>query len=115
VPPQVLLDEHLSPSIAHALTASGFYVTCARDMGLIGMDDWDLIDWCAQRGFALCTVNEKDFEREHQRYTAQGRSHYGILIVGEWPMNELRAALESLLESTEQTALVNRLLSLPRP
>jgi predicted nuclease of predicted toxin-antitoxin system len=115
VPPQVLLDEQLSPRIAHGLTALGFVVTCVRDRGLIGMQDWDLIDWCAQHRHALCTKNEADFTREHRRYQAQGKTHHGILFVGEWSSDEVFAALKSFLDSSEQTSLVNTIVNLLRP
>ena len=57
VAPKLLLDEHLSPTIAHRLTALGFDVTSVRDRGLLGLDDWDLMEWCGKEGRAICTRN----------------------------------------------------------
>jgi predicted nuclease of predicted toxin-antitoxin system len=65
VAPKLLLDEHLSPTIAHRLTALGFDVTSVRDRGLLGLDDWDLMEWCVNEGRAICTCDDDDFETEH--------------------------------------------------
>jgi hypothetical protein len=43
VPVRLLTDEHISPEVAHQLTNAGFDVICARDRGLLGWDDWDLM------------------------------------------------------------------------
>jgi len=84
VAPKLLLDEHLSPTIAHPLTALGFDVSCVRDRGLLGLDDWDLMEWCGKEGRAICTRDDEDFEREHKKYLARGEIHFGIVIVSEW-------------------------------
>lgn len=93
----LLLDEHLSPSIAHELATLLYDVTCARDRGLLGMADWDLIDWCTDNGRVICTQNARHFERGHRRYQAQGKVHFGIVIVGEWTTPETFQALRTLL------------------
>jgi predicted nuclease of predicted toxin-antitoxin system len=115
VAPKLLLDEHLSPTIAHRLTALGFDVTSVRDRGLLGQDDWDLMEWCSNEGRAMCTRNDEDFEREHKKYLARGEIHFGIVTVGEWPVEQTFAALEAFLERTEDTDLLNQLVTLDEP
>jgi predicted nuclease of predicted toxin-antitoxin system len=115
VAPKLLLDEHLSPTVAHRLTALHFDVTCVRDRGLSGLKDWQLMEWCAGEGRAICTENERDFRKEHQRYLAEGRDHFGIIIVDEWPTERLCRVLAAFLERTGDIDLLNQLISLDEP
>lgn len=115
MPPKLLLDEHLSSGIAHRLTDLGFDVTSARDRGLLGAEDWDLMEWCGHEGRAICTRNVPDFRREHERYLARGEIHFGIVTVGEWTVEQTFRALRAFLESTEDTEMLNQLIALPEP
>jgi predicted nuclease of predicted toxin-antitoxin system len=115
VAPKLLLDEHLSPVIAHRLTALGFDVTSVRDRGLLGVDDWDLVGWCNNEGRAICTRDDEDFEREHKKYLARGEIHFGIITVGEWTTEQTFAALAALLENTEDADLLNQFVTLDEP
>jgi predicted nuclease of predicted toxin-antitoxin system len=115
VAPKLLLDEHLSPTIAHRLTALGFDVTSVRDRGLLGLDDWDLMEWCVHEGRAMCTCDDDDFETEHGKYLARGELHFGIITVGEWTVEQMFVALKAFLESTEDTELLNLFVTLDEP
>jgi predicted nuclease of predicted toxin-antitoxin system len=115
VAPRLLLDEHLSPTIAHRLTALGFDVTCTRDRGLLSDQDWDLMAWCANEGRAICTRNRVHFLREHEKCQARGEIHFGILIVGEWTREQTLQALLTFLQTTEDDAILGQLIALPEP
>jgi len=115
VAPKLLLDEHISPTIAHRLTELGFDVVCVRDRGLLGFEDWDLMEWCGNEGRAICTNNEDDFETEHQKYSSRGESHFGIIIVGEWSTDEIFAVLRAFLEKTEDVDPLDQIVELQLP
>jgi predicted nuclease of predicted toxin-antitoxin system len=115
VSPKLLLDEHLSPSVAHRLTALQFDVTCARDRGLASLKDSELMEWCVGEGRAICTENHRDFRKEHLRYLAEGRDHFGIIVVPEWPTERLYRTLRAFLERTEDIDLLNHLIALDEP
>jgi predicted nuclease of predicted toxin-antitoxin system len=115
VAPKLVLDEHLSPSVAHRLAALGYDVTCLRDRGLLGADDWDLMAWCEGEGRAVCTQNVRHFEREHERYQASGRLHFGIITVPEWATEQIFRALEAFLQRTEDSDLLNQFVPLEEP
>jgi predicted nuclease of predicted toxin-antitoxin system len=112
VAPKLLLDEHLSPSVAHRLTELLFDVTCVRDRGLAGLKDWQLMDGCTGEGRAICTENDEDFEKLHHRLLAAGTDHYGIITVDEWPTERLFRALKTFLERTEDIDLLNQFVGL---
>jgi predicted nuclease of predicted toxin-antitoxin system len=83
VPLRILLDEHISPTVAHELTELFYDVAAVRDRGLLRLDDWDLMAWCVQNHRAICTKNRAHFEREHRLRQQRGQDHHGILIVGD--------------------------------
>lgn len=111
--PKLLLDEHLSPTIAHRLTALGFDVTSVRDRGMLSRKDWELMPWCISEGRAICTRDDEDFEREHEKCLARGEIHFGILTVGEWTTEETFHVLLVFLETAEDDALLGRIVALP--
>src|SRR5207302_7063907 len=93
---------HIKPEIAHRLTELGFDVVCVRDRGLLGWKDWQLFPWCIRERRALCTRNEHDLEREHQRCLQRGEEHFGVLIVdGDWTQPEIYWALRQYLEELD--------------
>jgi predicted nuclease of predicted toxin-antitoxin system len=108
VPPRILTDAHISPSVSHNLTALGFDVVCARDRGLQDWEDWDLMAWCIKEQRAICTKNRRHFEREHQRCQDRGERHYGVLIVGEWTTEEIYRTLRYYLEVDPSHAPINQ-------
>jgi hypothetical protein len=97
------------------LTALGFDVTCVRDRGLHGDKDWDLMEWCANEGRAICTKNRRHFEREHARWFARGEIHFGIVIVGDWTAEQHFLGLQAFLEGTEDIDLLGQLVVLDEP
>jgi predicted nuclease of predicted toxin-antitoxin system len=115
--PRILLDEHLPPQTAYFLNEQGFDVTPARDRGLLGKQDWELMPWCVAHGFAICTANAHHFRREHRRCQDRGEAHPGILLVEmEWTPEEIYRALRAYLEAGPKTAMLeNALVELPRP
>jgi predicted nuclease of predicted toxin-antitoxin system len=115
VPPKLLLDEHLSSTVAHRLIDLGFDVTSVRDRGLLGLEDWNLMDWCGNEGRAVCTRNVPDFRKEHEKYQARGEIHFGIVTVGEWTIEQTFVALKAFLESTEDVDMLSQMLALEEP
>jgi predicted nuclease of predicted toxin-antitoxin system len=116
VSPKLLLDEHLSPTIGHRLTHLLFDVTSVRDRGLAGLEDWELMDWCAGEGRAICTQNEEDFRTEHGRRLARGEDHFGIIVVrATWSVEQTFQLLLDFLQHIEDVDLLNQLVALDGP
>jgi predicted nuclease of predicted toxin-antitoxin system len=112
VTPRLLLDEHLSPSVAHRLTELLFDVVSVRDRGLAGLKDWQLMEWCVSEGRTLCTENARDFEKQHELCLAADTDHFGIVTVPEWPTEQLFRELKAFLERTDDIDMLNRLVAL---
>ena len=110
----VLLDEHISPAVAHELTALFYDVLAVRDRGLLHLDDWELMAWCVQDQRAICTKNHAHFEREHRHYQQRGQNHYAILIIGDWTTDEIYRALQQFLGSRPDEPLLDQLMYLSK-
>jgi predicted nuclease of predicted toxin-antitoxin system len=110
VPLRILTDAHISPTVAHRLTALGFDLVCARDRGLQNWDDWDLMAWCIREQHAICTKNRRHFEREHRRCLERGEQHFGVLIIGDWTTDEICWALRQYLEAEPDRSLSNQVV-----
>lgn len=110
----ILLDEHLSCETAYQLQALGFLVIPARDRGLLGRKDWELMPWCIEHGSTICTWNGPHFELEHRECRARGQDHFGVLVVGRlWTQEEIFWSLRQYLEANPDPALlVNRVVHL---
>ena len=110
---QVLIDEHISPTVALRLQRFGLYsVVSVRERGLIGKKDWELIAWCIQNQHAMFTNNEKDWESLHKQCLDRGEQHYGVLLVGDWTSDEYYWSLRQYLEISADPPPINRLVPL---
>jgi Domain of unknown function (DUF5615) len=63
------------------LRQAGYAVRTPRTEQTRGVDDAVHLEYAAARGLTLVTKNPKDFRDLHQEWQAQGRSHYGILLI----------------------------------
>jgi hypothetical protein len=106
VPIRVFTDAHISPETSQRLVALGFDVVCARDRGLLRAEDWELMRWCIDHGYAICTKNRRHFEREHRAARGRGEYHYGILLIEDWSPEEIFWALRQYLEAAPDAALL---------
>ena len=82
---RLYFDEDVSAEIVENLRQRGFDVLCARDAGLLGLDDDAQLTFAISQMRALVTHNRHDFEARHQRYVENGRGHFGIIIAKRRP------------------------------
>ena len=111
MPLRVLTDEHVAPEVSHRLQALGYEVACVRDRGLLRREDWELMRWCIDHQYAICTRNRRHFEREHEQCQARGENHCGILVLEvEWTRDDIYWALRQYLEGDPDPArLLNQI------
>jgi hypothetical protein len=113
---RILIDEDLSPTIAHELWQLGYEATCVRDRGRLGSKDWDLLPWLVQERLTLCTENGQEWARRVQDWHASGEHHYGLLIVDHrWGTDGILRALQAYLEAAAPESLVNQVIFLEPP
>jgi hypothetical protein len=78
----VYLDEDVSVLVGELLRSRGVEAWTARDAGNLGLSDAAQLEYAASREMTVLTHNRGDFETLHQRYLAQGLTHWGIIVAG---------------------------------
>lgn len=113
---RLLIDEDLSPSVAHALAAEGHDAICVRDRGRLGTQDWNLFSWCVAEQRTICTANGADFVRLAEHRQAQGEDHYGVLVVDQdtWGVEGVIQALRRFLGAAPHS-LLNKVVFVEPP
>jgi Domain of unknown function (DUF5615) len=79
---KVLLDEQLSPRIAHILRARGLEVEAvAERVDLPESSDRDVMEAAASEERAVATANVKDFRPIGVERLTDGRGHAGLILM----------------------------------
>ena len=96
---ELYLDEDVDESIAMMLRARGFVVITTREVGQKGKSDEEQLEYAASHQLALLTHNRVDFELLAQKYFAEGKNHYGIIIAVRRPVSEIVKRLLIILNN----------------
>lgn len=111
---KLVLDEHLSPTIAVELRRRRHEVVAAAEVGLSQQSDAALLARAVAEGWAVVTANYGDFRELHRLYLSRGEHHLGIVFVprrfslAQSGFGLIIAALDKLLnEHVNDTALEN--------
>ena len=80
---RLLLDHHYSPRIAEGLRALHFDAVTAAELGWETEPDERLLEWCAAERTVLMTNNVVDFAPLVRRWSAEGRSHSGLVFTSD--------------------------------
>ena len=111
---RLLLDEHLSPSVAVALARDdGVDICHVRDRGLLSAEDCDVFDKAYEEDRIIVTANTTDFE-----ILARDRElHAGAVLIenGELLRDEQLVVLRTIIAKlAEVEDLVNQVLRVDR-
>jgi hypothetical protein len=74
-------DDSAEAALLDALRSRGLEVCTPADVRLEGADDRVHLDYCAEKQLTLVTHNIGDFHRLHKEFIAEGRSHFGIILM----------------------------------
>ncbi len=107
---ELYLDEDVSALVAVLLRARGFNVITARDAGMLGRDDGSQLAHAIELGRCVVTHNRVHFERIHRHYAITGQEHFGIIIAGRRPPQEIAGRLAVLLNSISADEFSSQLL-----
>jgi len=78
---RLLLDEHLSRTVAEQLRKLGHDVMAVVEVGLRQQLDTEVMAWAAGEKRAVVTANYQDFRRIHDVYLSRGDRHFGLVLV----------------------------------
>jgi predicted nuclease of predicted toxin-antitoxin system len=109
VPAKLHLNEHLSWHLAAQLRKYGFDVTSTIELGMVEEDDAEQLAFAASQQRAIVSINHKDFVPLHERYVAEGKEHWGIILSTEETVPVLRRRLLCLLNSISADELKNQI------
>lgn len=107
---EVYLDEDVSVLIADLLQSRGFRSVTTRDSGNLGASDADQLSYAAGREMVMVTHNRTDFEALHQEYSAEGRTHWGIIIASRRYPHQIVGNMLKLLNQLTADELKGQLL-----
>jgi predicted nuclease of predicted toxin-antitoxin system len=120
---KLLLDEMISPAIAHELRARGYDVVAVENerLDLQSRRDRAVVRQMASERRVIVTNNVKDYRPIHDRFLAAGEEHYGLVFTFDDTMPRNKASiplwvstLEALLAAhPDDDALRNRVRPLP--
>ena len=108
-PPKLYLNEHLSPRLAEQLRQYGFDVTSTLELGMGEADDDEQLAYAVSEQRAIVTFNHKDFAVRHERYVAEGKEHWGIVLSTEETIDVLRRRLLRLLNTLSAEELKDQI------
>ena len=108
-PPELYLNEHLSPRLAEQLRQHGFDVTSTLESKMGEADDDEQLAHAVSEQRAIVTFNHKDFAVRHERYVAEGKEHWGIVLSTEESVDILRRRLLRLLNTLSAEELKNQI------
>ena len=108
-PPKLHLNEHISPRLAAQLRRYGFDVTSSQELGLRAEDDDVQLARAVAEQRAIVTFNFDDYTFLHEKYWADGKEHWGIILSTEEPVDILRHCLLRLLNSVTAEELENQI------
>jgi hypothetical protein len=108
--PRLLLDEMLSPRIAVQLRERGIDVQAVLERReLVAYPDEALLELATREQRILVTKNVVDFGPLSQQWSADGRSHSGLVLVSTKTFPEARdwisAVASALAQASEQGQL----------
>ena len=106
-PPKLYLNEHLSPRLATHLRSYGFDVTSSHGAHMLSSDDAEQFALAVSEQRAIVTFNFSDFVELHERYTVNGKEHWGIILSTEEQTGTLVHRLLRLLNSVTADDLKN--------
>ncbi len=116
MPLRILIDEDLSPTIAHGLWRLGYQATSVRDRGRLGMKDWELLPWLSAEGLTICTDNGEEWTNRMEAWRASGKDHHDLMVVDQrWGTDGILRALERYLQSDAPDSLLNRIVFVAPP
>lgn len=104
----LLIDENVDDKLGPALRRYGYIALTAREAELKGRKDEDLLEYAAQNKMALLSHDIADFAKLHERWLAEGKEHYGIILTSTTEFRPLLKKVLELLDHFTASELINQ-------
>jgi predicted nuclease of predicted toxin-antitoxin system len=93
-------DEDVSPSLPPICHSHGYEATCARDRGLLDVDDEDVVEFCFEHDFVVVTGNARDF----RWLCGNVELHPGLIVMPSLPREEQLQLFPHVIDYIEEQA-----------
>jgi predicted nuclease of predicted toxin-antitoxin system len=97
---RVIIDENLSPDLVSIARSRGYYATCNRDMGWLGLKDHVLLPLCIAANLTFCTIDAGDPARLAER----AEVHAGLILLAKADYGGSAVLLEEAFSYIEARA-----------
>lgn len=104
------LDEDVRVLLAEVLRNRGYDVSHVLEVGKTGKSDAEQLAYAVKNKMAILTHNIRDFAILSKTYTSQSKNHFGIVVSGQIPFNELLKRTLKFLSSNTENSVRNRLI-----
>lgn len=95
----LLIDEDTHLALADALRKRGYDAIHVREVGRLGLDDEEQLEYANQQGRCFLTFNRGEFVVWHGKYVTAGREHYGIIVSSQKPIGQLLRQMLAFLQA----------------
>ncbi len=104
------LDEDVRVLLAEVLRSRGYSATHALEVGRCGKSDEEQLSYAARHKMAILTHNIRDFAVLHKVNQVDKLNHFGIILSGQIPFNDLLKRVSKLLSLHSADSLRNKLI-----
>lgn len=98
-------------AVIKGLRARNIDVLTTIEVGRLGSDDPDQLEFASSIGRAIYTFNVGDFARLHNEYLTQKKTHAGIIVMPDQrcSIGEKVRRLASFISRTSAEEMINRM------
>jgi len=104
------LDEDVRVLLAEVLRSRGYGATHVLEAGRAGRSDAEQLAYAVKQGLTILTHNVRDYVILDKSYQTAGKNHFGIIVSGQIPFNDLLRRTLKCLSSNSKESLRNRLI-----
>lgn len=104
----LFIDENVDDKLGPALRRYGYVALTAREAELKGRKDEELLEYAVQKKMAILSHNIADFARLHERWLAEGKEHYGVILTSTTAFRPLLKKVLELLDRFTANELINQ-------
>jgi len=106
----LFLDEDVRLLLAEVLRSRGYHANHVIEVKRTGKSDAEQLAYAVKNEMAVLTHNIRDYVVLHKAYQAAGKTHLGIIVSEQLPINDLLKRTLKCLSANSKESLSNSLI-----
>lgn len=106
----LFLDEDVRFLLAEVLRSRGYHATHVLEVKRTGKSDAEQLAYAVNNEMAVLTHNIRDYVVLHKAYQTAGKTHFGIIVSEQRPINDLLKRTLKCLSANTKESLTNSLI-----